>query len=63
MAFVVHFHDDEVLAILQLVGDVIVEGCEPTNVVSHVIAVHIDVSIVIYRTEVEQRTPFRLFEL
>ena len=63
MAFVVHLHDDEVLTILQLVGDVIVEWCESTNMVSHVVAVHVDMRIVVHRTEIEQRAPFFLFEL
>ena len=62
MAFVVHLHDDEVLTILQLVGDVIVEGCESSNVVSHVVAVHIDMRIVVHRTEIEQHAPLLRFE-
>ena len=63
MAFVVHLHDDEILTILQLVGDIIVEGCESANMVSHMVAVHVDMRIVVHSTEIEQRAPLLRFEL
>ena len=53
MALVVDLHDDEVLAVLQLVGHVEVERREATHVVTHVMAVHVDVRVVVHGAEVE----------
>ena len=54
MALVVHLHDDGVLALLQLLGHIEVESGEATDVVSHLRAVHINVTVVVDRTKVEQ---------
>ena len=55
VALVVDLHDDEVLAILQLIGDIEVERCEAADVVAHMFAVHIDVRIVVHCSEIQQR--------
>ena len=54
MALVIYFHDDSVLAIFQLLGHIEIERCKPTDVVSHLGAVHIDVAVIIDSAEVEQ---------
>ena len=57
MAFVIDFHDDDVLALLQLVRHVEVERGETTDVVTHMVSVHVDVGVVVHGSEVEQRAP------
>ena len=54
MAFVADLYDDEVLTLFQLVSYVEVERSEAADMVSHMASVHIDVSIVVDSSEVEQ---------
>ena len=57
MAFVIDFHDDDVLALLQLVSHVEVERGETTDVVTDMVSVHVNVGVVVHGSEVEQRAP------
>ena len=54
MPFVVDLHNDKVLAIHKLVGDVEVEGSESAFMVSYFPPVHIDMSVVVDGTEIEE---------
>ena len=54
MTLVIDLHDDGVLAILELLGHVEIEGCETADVVSNLLAVHIDMAVVVDSTKVEQ---------
>ena len=54
MAFVVDLYDDEVLTLFQLVSYVEVERSEAADMVSHMVSVPIDVSIVVDSSVVEQ---------
>ena len=52
MALIVYFHDENVLTFFQLIGYVNIERSEATDMVGHVLRVHIDMAVVVYCTEV-----------
>ena len=54
MTFVIHFHDDRILAVLQQFRHVEVERCETADVMSRFPSVHIHVGIVVDSAKVEQ---------
>ena len=54
MTLVIHLHNHRILALCQQVADVEVKGGEATYVLTSLLPVHPDVTVIVHSTEVEQ---------